>query len=108
MLRSTEFGVVRNRSSGDRFSQLDGPDGLEGTIDQEPETDESDVQGDEAVNVEADNVEADNGRAAVQKCSVSGWALCCCKGIDQRDCSSCRLLQRDCGCKPAEASKETR
>ena len=37
--------VVRNRSSGARFSQLDGPDGLEGTIDQEPETDESDVQG---------------------------------------------------------------
>ena len=76
---------------------MDGPDGLEGTIDQEPETDESDVQGDEAVNVEADNVEADNGRAAVQKCSVSGWALCCCKGIDQREC--CWAL---CSCKPAE------
>ena len=80
---------------------MDGPDGLEGTIDQEPETDESDVQGDEAVNVEADNVEADNGRAAVQKCSVSGWARCCCNGIDQRDC--CWAL---CSCKPAEVQRD--
>ena len=49
------------------FSQLDGPDGLEGTIDQEPETDESDVQGDEAINVEADNVEADNDQRDFHK-----------------------------------------
>ena len=55
--------VVRNRSSEARFSQLDGPDGLE--TDQEPET---------------------AGRAAVQKCSVSSGTFCCCKGLPQSDC----------------------